>query len=73
MAKVGRGHIFRIFSSVTLIVLLSKVVGFVKQMVTASAFAEDIAVITATEMDAHISKPIDMAILCQTLKKLLTL
>lgn len=38
MAKVGREHTFRIFSSVTLIVLLSKAVGFIKQMVTASAF-----------------------------------
>ena len=38
MTKAGRGHIIQIFSSVTLIVLLSKVVGFIKQMVTASAF-----------------------------------
>ena len=38
MSKTGRGHIFQIFSSVTLIVLLSKAVGFIKQMVTASAF-----------------------------------
>ena len=38
MSKMGRRHIFQIFSSVTLIVLVSKVAGFIKQMVTASAF-----------------------------------
>ncbi len=39
--------------------------------VTANAFAEDIAATTAAGMNAHISKPIDFNILCQTLEKLL--
>ncbi len=39
--------------------------------VTANAFAEDIAATAAAGMDAHISKPIDFAILCTTLEKLI--
>ena len=39
--------------------------------VTANAFAEDIAATTAAGMNAHISKPIDFAILCKTLAKLI--
>lgn len=39
--------------------------------VTANAFAEDIAATTKAGMDAHISKPIDFHILCQTMEKLL--
>ena len=38
--------------------------------VTANAFAEDISATTAAGMDAHISKPIDFRILCQTLGRL---
>ena len=38
--------------------------------VTANAFAEDISATTAASMDAHISKPIDFRILCQTLGRL---
>ena len=38
--------------------------------VTANAFAEDIAATSAAGMEAHISKPIDFTILCQTLEKL---
>lgn len=38
--------------------------------VTANAFAEDITATTAAGMDAHISKPIDFNILCQTLEEL---
>ena len=39
--------------------------------VTANAFAEDIAATTAAGMNAHVSKPIDFNVLCQTLEKLL--
>ena len=39
--------------------------------VTANAFAEDIAATTEAGMDAHISKPIDFQVLCQTLVKLI--
>lgn len=39
--------------------------------VTANAFAEDIAATTAAGMDAHISKPIDFRVLCQTLEELM--
>ena len=39
--------------------------------VTANAFAEDLAATSAAGMDAHISKPIDFNILCQTLEKLI--
>ncbi len=39
--------------------------------VTANAFAEDIAKTTEAGMNAHISKPIDFNILCQTLKNLI--
>ena len=39
--------------------------------VTANAFAEDIAATTAAGMDAHVSKPIDFGILCQTLGSLM--
>ncbi len=35
--------------------------------VTANAFAEDIAATTAAGMNAHVSKPIDFKLLCQTL------
>lgn len=38
--------------------------------ITANAFAEDIAATTAAGMNAHVSKPIDFNILCQTLEKL---
>lgn len=38
--------------------------------VTANAFAEDIAATSAAGMNAHISKPIDFKVLCQTLEKL---
>lgn len=38
--------------------------------VTANAFAEDIAATTAAGMDAHVSKPIDFAMLCRTLAEL---
>ena len=39
--------------------------------VTANAFAEDIAATTQAGMDAHISKPIDFRILCQTMERVL--
>ena len=39
--------------------------------VTANAFAEDISATTAAGMDAHISKPIDFQVLCQTLRRLI--
>lgn len=39
--------------------------------VTANAFAEDIAATMEAGMDAHISKPIDFKILCDTLGKLM--
>ena len=39
--------------------------------VTANAFAEDVAATTAAGMDAHISKPIDFALLCRTLASLM--
>ena len=39
--------------------------------VTANAFAEDIAKTTEAGMNAHISKPIDFTVLCQTLSELL--
>lgn len=39
--------------------------------VTANAFAEDIAATTAAGMNAHISKPIDFALLCRTLASLM--
>ena len=39
--------------------------------VTANAFAEDIAATTAAGMNAHISKPIDFRVLCDTLEQLL--
>ena len=39
--------------------------------VTANAFAEDIAATTAAGMNAHISKPIDFALLCRTLSSLM--
>lgn len=39
--------------------------------VTANAFAEDIAATAEAGMNAHISKPIDFQILCQTLEKLI--
>ena len=39
--------------------------------VTANAFAEDIAATSAAGMDAHVSKPIDFAVLCTTLRDLL--
>ena len=39
--------------------------------VTANAFAEDIAATTAAGMDAHVSKPIDFALLCRTLASLM--
>ncbi len=38
--------------------------------VTANAFAEDIAATAAAGMDAHISKPIDFHVLCETLERL---
>ena len=38
--------------------------------VTANAFAEDIAATTAAGMNAHVSKPIDFAVLLQTLEEL---
>ncbi len=38
--------------------------------VTANAFPEDIAATMEAGMNAHISKPIDTAVLCQTLEKL---
>ena len=37
--------------------------------VTANAFAEDVAATTAAGINAHISKPIDFSLLCQTLGK----
>lgn len=37
--------------------------------VTANAFAEDVAATTAAGINAHVSKPIDFALLCQTLGK----
>lgn len=37
---------------------------------TANAFAEDVSVVLAAGMDAHISKPIDIEQLCSVLKKL---
>ena len=40
--------------------------------VTANAFAEDISKTTEAGMDAHISKPIDFHLLCETLSKLIT-
>ena len=39
--------------------------------VTANAFTEDIAQTTSAGMNAHISKPIDFLLLCQTLSKLM--
>ena len=39
--------------------------------VTANAFAEDIAKTTEAGMNGHISKPIDFAVLCQTLEELM--
>ena len=39
--------------------------------VTANAFAEDISRTTAAGMDAHISKPVDAAVLRQTVEKLI--
>lgn len=39
--------------------------------VTANAFAEDLAATTAAGMNAHISKPIEFQLLCETLEKLL--
>lgn len=39
--------------------------------VTANAFAEDIAATEKAGMNAHIAKPIDFPILCETLEKLL--
>ena len=39
--------------------------------VTANAFAEDIAATAEAGMNAHISKPIDFHILCDTLEKLI--
>lgn len=39
--------------------------------VTANAFAEDIVATTAAGMNAHVSKPIDFALLCQTLAELI--
>lgn len=39
--------------------------------VTANAFAEDIAATTAAGMNAHISKPIDFEVLCQTMERLI--
>lgn len=39
--------------------------------VTANAFAEDIVATTAAGMDAHVSKPIDFSLLCQTLAELM--
>lgn len=38
--------------------------------VTANAFAEDIAATAAAGMNAHVSKPIDFALLCRTLGRL---
>ena len=38
--------------------------------VTANAFAEDIAATSAAGMNAHISKPINFKVLCQTLEQL---
>ena len=37
--------------------------------VTANAFAEDVAATTAAGINAHVSKPIDFSLLCQTLGK----
>ena len=39
--------------------------------VTANAFSEDVSATTAAGMDAHVSKPIDFAVLRQTLERLL--
>ena len=39
--------------------------------VTANAFSEDVAATTAAGIDAHISKPIDAAVLRQTLERLM--
>lgn len=39
--------------------------------VTANAFAEDIDRTTAAGMNAHVSKPIDSAVLCRTMEKLI--
>ncbi len=39
--------------------------------VTANAFAEDVSATAAAGMDAHVSKPIDIRLLCQTLERLL--
>ena len=39
--------------------------------VTANAFAEDIAATTKAGMNAHISKPIDFSVLCDTLSSFL--
>lgn len=39
--------------------------------VTANAFAEDIVATTVAGMDAHVSKPIDFTLLCQTVAGLL--
>ena len=40
--------------------------------VTANAFSEDVSATTAAGMDAHVSKPIDFAVLRQTLERLLS-
>lgn len=40
--------------------------------VTANAFAEDFAATSAAGMDAHISKPIDFALLCKTMQEQLS-
>ena len=39
--------------------------------VTANAFAEDVAATAAAGMNAHVSKPIDIALLSQTLERLI--
>ena len=39
--------------------------------VTANAFAEDIDRTTAAGMNAHVSKPIDSAVICRTMEKLI--
>ncbi len=38
--------------------------------VTANAFAEDVAATSAAGMNGHISKPVDMKVLCQTMSRL---
>lgn len=40
--------------------------------VTANAFAEDFSATTAAGMDAHISKPVDFALLCKTMQEQLS-